>query len=302
MRAEPRRWQWQARRALSQAPGFIFNRFPVGRSAGGFAPLRGYVAAVPQPVLTRAARSLELRARDALDVLARRRDPRVPPRRLDFVGHSDFRATGDEFLGHFVELAGLRTDERVLDIGCGIGRMARPLAGYLGPEGAYEGFDIVPEGIAWCSGRYPPNFAFRLLDVRNARFHPAGREPAEHARFPYADAAFDFAFATSVFTHLRPEAAGRYLAETARVLRAGGRALLTFFLADEPVGDHVHRVGPALAVDPAVPEEAIAYPEAWVRERAAAHGLPVREPVHHGTWRGDRAGRSFQDIVVLERR
>jgi SAM-dependent methyltransferase len=259
------------------------------------------VAAVPQPVLSRAARSLELRARDALDTLAGRRDPLVPPRRLDFVGHSDFRATGDEFLCHFVELGGLRPDERVLDIGCGIGRMARPLAVYLAPEGGYEGFDIVPEGIAWCQGRYPANFTFRRLDVHNARFHPAGREAAERASFPYEDAAFDFAFATSVFTHLRPEAADRYLAETARVLRAGGRALLTFFLAEQPVGDHVHRVGPALAVDPDVPEEAIAYPEAWVRERAAAHGLGVREPVHRGTWTGAREGRSFQDIVVLER-
>jgi SAM-dependent methyltransferase len=256
---------------------------------------------VPQPVLTRAARSLELRARDALDALAGRRDPLVPPRRLDFVGHSDFRATGDEFLRHFIELGGLRPDERVLDIGCGIGRMARPLARYLGPDGTYDGFDIVPEGIAWCAARYPPGFTFRLLDVRNARYHPAGREPAERARFPHGDAAFDFAFATSVFTHLGPEAADRYLAETARVLRPGGRALLTFFLADEPVGYFVHRVGPALAVDPDIPEEAIAYPEAWVRERAAAHGLSVREPIHPGTWTGAREGRSFQDIAVLER-
>jgi SAM-dependent methyltransferase len=137
--------------------------------------------------------------------------------------------------------------------------------------------------------------------VHNARFRPAGREPAERARFPYDDAAFDFAFATSVFTHLRPEAADRYLAETARVLRPGGRALLTFFLAGEPVGDYVHRVGPALAVDPEVPEEAIAYPEAWVRDRAAAHGLRVREPVHPGTWAGRPEGRSFQDLVVLDR-
>jgi SAM-dependent methyltransferase len=220
---------------------------------------------------------------------------------MDFVGNSDFRTTGDEFLRHFAELGGLRPDERVLDIGCGIGRMARPLVRYLGPDGVYEGFDIVPEGIAWCAARYPPNFTFRLLDVHNARYHPAGREPAERACFPYDDAAFDFAFATSVFTHLRPEAADRYLGEMARVLRPGGRALLTFFLADEPVGDYVHRVGPALAVDPDIPEEAIAYPEAWVRERVATHGLRVREPVHAGTWRGSGEGRSFQDIVVLER-
>ena len=44
--------------------------------------------------------------------LSGRRDRLVPPRRLDFVGHSDFVATGDEFLGHFVELGGLQPDAR----------------------------------------------------------------------------------------------------------------------------------------------------------------------------------------------
>ena len=82
-----------------------------------------------QPLRERARDSLRLRALDLKDRLQGRSDRLVPPRRLDFVGHSDFAATGDEFLSHFIELAGLQPHGKVLDAGSGIGRIARPLSG-----------------------------------------------------------------------------------------------------------------------------------------------------------------------------
>ena len=79
-------------------------------------------------MLERALTSLRLRALDARDRITGRGDPLVPPRRLQFVGRGDFVETGDEFMRHFLDLAGLKAHHRVLDVGCGIGRMARPLA------------------------------------------------------------------------------------------------------------------------------------------------------------------------------
>src|ERR687892_593067 len=98
-------------------------------------------------------------------------------------------ATADEFMAHFIELGGLQPDERVLDVGCGIGRMARPLAGYLSSEGSYDGFDVNRDGIAWCRRRYRrhANFRFEVADLFNARYNPRGAQRADEYRFPYDD-------------------------------------------------------------------------------------------------------------------
>jgi SAM-dependent methyltransferase len=242
-----------------------------------------------------------LRALDALDRVRGRADPLIPPRRLQYVGPGDFAATGDEFLGHLVELCGLRPDSAVLDVGCGIGRIARPLVGHL-TTGTYAGFDVNAGAVAWCQDRYPPErFAFRAVDVRNGRYHPAGTGAARDLRFPYADDAFDVVVMASVITHLVPEDAARYLAETRRVLRPGGRALVTCLLLDDGSRAAIAAGRAAIAfpdpagdvalLDAGVPEDAVAYDERWIRAHADVAAI------HRGTWRGT-PGRSFQDLVV----
>src|SRR3546814_13028266 len=70
-------------------------------------------------------------------------DDPVPQGATHEIGDGDFRAIGAEFLRHFVELGGLTPEDDVLDIGCGFGRMALPLARYLPPPSRSVGFDIV---------------------------------------------------------------------------------------------------------------------------------------------------------------
>ena len=123
----------------------------------------------------------------------------------------------------------------VLDIGCGIGRMAAGLACYLDPlTGRYHGFDPVPKGIAWCNQAFAayPHFRFEQADVFNEHYWPQGRVLATDYHFPLPDWSVDFAIATSVFTHLYYEEVEAYLKEAARVLKPEGVLFSTFLLFD----------------------------------------------------------------------
>lgn len=249
---------------------------------------------------------------DWLDLLFRRRDALTPPMRKIFVGEGVFKEIGEEFFRYFVDIGGLKPNEKIADIGCGIGRMAVPLTGYLAPEGSYEGLDIVPDGIRWCkkniTPRYP-NFHFQLADVFNGKYHPGGKQKAFAYRFPYRDESFDFVALASVFTHMLPPDMENYFHEIARVLKRNGRCLITFFLLNEESSGLIREKTTGLhfkhALDehcrflnPAEPEETVAYDEKYIRSLYEKNGLKITQPVHCGWWCGRGKFLSFQDAVM----
>jgi SAM-dependent methyltransferase len=188
------------------------------------------------PVLRSWVRRVLYFPADLSDRLWNHRREDRPPRGITFVGDGDFEAIGREFLGHFVDLGGLRPRDRVLDVGCGAGRMAIPLVGYLNEKGSYEGFDPVAEHVRWCREHIEsrhPNFRFQHIDLRSPMYNPKGEVAPEELRFPYAEGMFDFVFFTSVFTHMMPAAVDRYLAEVARVSAPGAKSFITWFLIDD---------------------------------------------------------------------
>ena len=245
----------------------------------------------------------------------RSRNSMIPPKSLSFVGKGDFESTGKEFMKHFVELAGLQPGDRVLDVGCGIGRMAVPLTGYLSPQGGYWGFDIVRRGIDWCQERITPkfgNFRFQHSDVYNKHYNPDGKVQARDYRFPFENDFFDFVFLTSVFTHMVPEDMENYMREIVRVLKPDGKCLVTFLLLNEESADLIragkskydfaHDMGGYFTTRPTDPEAAIAYEEASVLRRLDLSGLDVVQPVRYGSWCGRARHLSYQDIVVAVKR
>ena len=238
----------------------------------------------------------------------------APPPALCFCGDGDFRAIGTEFLGHFVRLADLAAGERVLDIGCGIGRMAVPLTQYLNDDARYDGVDVVADGIAWCQSRITPvypNFRFTHLDYAHPLYNPGGAASASAGKLPFADAAFDVICLVSVLTHLDAATLTHYAAETARLLAPGGRCFATAFLLNPPAREALcsgaGRLGfdgadpaPELHADPAAPLAAVAFDEDFLLEKFLRHGLHRRAGTLYGHWSG-RASPSFQDLCVFER-
>lgn len=218
---------------------------------------------------------------------------------------------------------GLTTDSRVLEIGCGLGRVAYALRVVLQDRGRYHGFDICRDKIEFLNRAFTrarPNFRFAFADVYNTCYNPKGRIRGSEYRFPYPDASFDVVYAASVFTHMLPDTAEQYFREAARVLRPGGHCLFSFLLTDNyrpgaprPLGfaneyfnvDHAYGNYPkrdfAIAI-PNDPDNLTAYGVAFVQELAGRGGLVLARPPLPGVWSGSaRNWIGAQDLVVLAR-
>lgn len=107
---------------------------------------------------------------------------------------------------------GLQKDHYVIDVGCGSGRLAKPLAQWL--EGKYLGIDVVPDLL---------NYARNVAQRPDWRF-----ELASGLTIPEQDQQADMVCFFSVFTHLLHEESFVYLRETKRVLKPGGKVVLSF--------------------------------------------------------------------------
>jgi SAM-dependent methyltransferase len=136
----------------------------------------------------------------------------------------------------FVDLAGVRRGDRVLDVGCGPGVLTAPLVSRCGDE-SVAAVDPSPPFVAAARDRFP------AVDVREAA--------AES--LPFEDDTFDAALAQLVVNFMADPVAG--LREMGRVTRPGGTIAAS-------VWDLVGDAGPlqafwraAQAVDPGAQDE-----------------------------------------------
>jgi ubiquinone/menaquinone biosynthesis C-methylase UbiE len=272
--------------------------------------------AIPRPIRWM-MRKLYFLPSDLVDWILGRREELVPPKSMIFTGSvDDFKSSGEALVQRLVDFGGLTPDSKVLDIGCGMGRLAVALTSYLNAAGSYEGLDIVPSGIKWCvdniASRHP-NFHFELVDVFNKEYNPNGHLKPTEYRFPYPDQTFDLVVLASVFTHMLPADMEHYIAEISRVLKKGGRCYASYSLIDtssrQTIGSgqsslrFKHYSGPCWIVDSKVPELAVGYDEPYVRELYDQFRLSGGYRIYYGTWSGrplhsNREVGFSQDIVV----
>lgn len=245
--------------------------------------------------------------------LSRNRFMPTPPPELHFVGDGDYQAIGAEFLERLIVNAELKPQDKILDIGCGVGRLALPLTQFL-ESGSYDGADPVEAGILWCKTNISsvyPNMRFHHIDCQHALYNPNGLQNTESITLPFEDSSFDIICMVSVLTHLETASIARYASEVSRLLASGGRCFATAFLINEPARASLTNTGGLLAFDsnengpfyyaiPDAPLAAIAYDEDYLLELFLRHGLRRRSPGIYGNWSG-RTGDSFQDICIFEK-
>jgi SAM-dependent methyltransferase len=248
---------------------------------------------------------------DAPDFVARALTGRShwPPYSLrSYVGGAHaFDQVGRWFLEEFRTRGFFLPNTRILDIGCGCGRLAYALATDAAVRDlqiVYTGMDVDRASIAWCQRNVTPqnaHFSFYHADCYNPSYNPRGRFAAVDYRFPHPDASFQLILLTSVLTHVLEEELLHYIEEVARLLAPQGVAFVTFFLYEtsQEAASGIARHGIAFpfarghgAVNREdYPTNAVAYEEAFVRQLVQQAGLRVIEPTHYGV----------QDLLLLTR-
>jgi ubiquinone/menaquinone biosynthesis C-methylase UbiE len=116
-----------------------------------------------------------------------------------------------------VDLAGIRPGERILDVGCGPGRLAIVAGTAAAPGGETCGIDPAPEMV---------ELARRRATRAGA---PVRFEVGVIEALPFANDRFDVVLSSLMLHHLPDELKRRGLAEIHRVLRPAGRLVAVDF-------------------------------------------------------------------------
>jgi ubiquinone/menaquinone biosynthesis C-methylase UbiE len=133
------------------------------------------------------------------------------------VGEGDFDLVGRKELAILV-MEGLQPEHRLLDMGCGSGRLAVHAVAFLG-AGSYIGTDISPSMLAAAERRVAQQLPGSSCSV-SWRMQPAGC-------FTVADASVNLLCAFSVFTHMEAEDTFRYLHAARRIMKPEGKLVLS---------------------------------------------------------------------------
>lgn len=127
-----------------------------------------------------------------------------------------------------------RAASRLLDFGCGVGRLAIGLRSHFGSLNHYTGVDVDPGGIAWCAKHITgADVSFIHIDLANEHYNPKGEALDEDFRVPLLAGSFDVSHLCSVFSHMETEDVVAYPGEFDRLLAPGGQVFLTAFVEDD---------------------------------------------------------------------
>lgn len=223
-----------------------------------------------------------------------------------------FDKIGQHFVNLMIEHAGLRKNSKVLDVGCGTGRLAKPLLEFI-DGGLYEGIDINKKYVEYCQNNYSKG-NFTLLDIQHEEYNPHGAIDLMNGRFPYDDNFFDIAVAVAVFNHLHTKWVFRYIAEMTRVLKPKGILFATLLILnptsmrslaleessddrlseirfEHKTPDSWHKFKDRLLIN-------VAIPESGLRQQCIKCRLMIKEPIRYGEWCGSPLAITGHDVLV----
>ena len=130
---------------------------------------------------------------------------------------------------------------KIVDFGCGHGKLAPVSVFFTHPEGEYLGIDIQESYINYCRRKYVqlPRVKFHVSKDYNPLYSPQQQSAVAGSKsygedWPVTAESMDVVIAISVFTHLREADAFGYINKIHDILKPGALAILTCHIVEEP--------------------------------------------------------------------
>jgi SAM-dependent methyltransferase len=130
---------------------------------------------------------------------------------------------------------------KIIDFGCGHGKLAPISVFFTHPNGEYLGIDIQESYINYCRRKYArlPRVKFHVSKDYNPLYSSEQRGAVARSRsygedWPVTANSIDVVIAVSVFTHLQEADAFGYVNKIYTVLSPGALAMLTCHIVEEP--------------------------------------------------------------------
>jgi SAM-dependent methyltransferase len=164
----------------------------------------------------------------------------LPAKHLRFCGaefkdNAYYLASAKAEAGRLIQQTHLSRSSRILDLGCGVGRLAIGILAKGLEIGSYWGIDVDERSVRWCK-KYiqcrDSKFQFEHTNVRNALYNPGGAKVDAKLRLPFDDQSLDIIYLYSVFSHMPTDDIRFYTREFKRVLALSGSVFLTAFVED----------------------------------------------------------------------
>lgn len=218
-----------------------------------------------------------------------------------------FESIGSSFLNLLRDHVNLQSSEKILEIGCGTGRITKAISSFL-QNGQLFAFDANKRYAEYCRDSVA-GATIDFFDIKNDEYNQNGSVNGSEFVFPYDNNSFDVVVAVAVFNHLPLEDTLRYLEESSRVLKKKGRFFATFFLLNEHAVNFINRRERHpfkfdLRQD-GIWHEHIDRPlwntaisEVLVRRCLLKNHLLIREPISYGQWRGSPVAITGHDVVI----
>lgn len=241
----------------------------------------------------------------------------------DWVGGSDPEAVGDACVRILDRYLTINSSSRLLDFGCGVGRVLLSLLKHKPNIGHVIGFDIMPQVVGFCDTHIAsafPQAKFELMDGSNDHYDQfiaaAGVNSAKSMTQLQSEYASQFtgAYAFSVFTHVEMVDFRSLLSLLSTLLEPGGELLLTAFLltpysrraieqraTSYPFSDIAFEAQGNIFIGNSTDRLGfIAFDLALVEQMVFDAGLVITH-VEHGSWTGAGFSGSLQDVIVCRR-